>query len=166
MIQEKGMDKLKSGGVMTESLELGEKFARQIQAGELPVVSVRFVNDQVGYGLFAEEEIVEGFFVGEYTGLVRENNRRYFEPLNHYCYEYPVTDAMGRSFVIDATQGNLTRFINHSFKPNLKPRYAFLDGFYHCIFIAQRTIAKGTQLTYDYGQSYWYVRSPPQPLQT
>jgi len=63
-----------------------------------------------------------------YKVEVRENNRRYFEPLNNYCYEYPVPDSIGRSFVIDATQGNLTRFINHSYEPNLKPKYAFLKG--------------------------------------
>ncbi len=118
----------------------------------------------MGYGLFAEEEIPESFFVGEYTGIVRENNRRYFEPLNNYCYEYPIPDSIGRSFVIDATHGNLTRFINHSFQPNLKAGYAFLDGFYHCIFIAIRSIAKGSQLTYNYGQTYWYIRTPPKDI--
>jgi SET domain-containing protein len=63
--------------------------------------------------------------------------------------------------VIDATQGNLTRFINHSRDPNLQPIHVFYDGFYHLIFIALRKIQQGEELSYDYGQSYWYLRDPP-----
>ena len=102
--------------------------------------------------------------MGEYTGIVRENVRIYFAPLNNYCYEYPVPDALGRSFVIDATRGNFTRFINHSRAPNLKPVYAFFDGFYHLIFLSLKEIQKGEQLSYDYGRNYWLLRSDPEEL--
>ena len=122
---------------------------------------MRWIDEDVGYGLYAEEAIEAGEYVGEYTGTVRRNDRRYFEPLNNYCYEYPVLDEIGRSFVIDATRGNATRFINHSFDPNLKPIHVFVEGFYHLIFIAIKRIEKGYQLAYDYGVNYWYVRNPP-----
>lgn len=163
-VRTKGMQKFNNGEVTTEAIDLGKRFIHKIQNGHLPIVSIRFINDEVGYGLFAEEEILENSFIGEYTGIVRENNRRYLEPLNNYCYEYPIPDSIGRSYVIDATHGNLTRFINHSFQPNLRPAYAFLDGFYHCIFIALRPIAKGTQLSYNYGQTYWYIRTSPEEI--
>ncbi len=163
-VRAKGMQKFNNGEVATEAIDLGKRFIHEIRKGHLPIVSVRYVDEEVGYGLFAEEEIPENSFVGEYTGIVRENNRRYLEPLNNYCYEYPIPDSIGRSFVIDATHGNLTRFINHSSQPNLKPGYAFLDGFYHCIFTAVRSIAKGSQLAYNYGQTYWYLRTPPKDI--
>jgi hypothetical protein len=159
-----GTLKFESGAVSAEALELGLRFAREIQEAYLAHVSIRWVSDQVGYGCFAEEEIEKGAFVGEYTGIVRENNRRYTEPLNNYCYEYPILDSLGRSFVIDATDGNLTRFINHSSRPNLRPVYAFFNGFYHCIFFAIQSITRGSQLSYDYGQSYWYMRGSPEQI--
>lgn len=145
-----------------EAIVLGNRFIQKIEKGYTPHVSIRWINGYTGYGLFAEEDLSKGSYAGEYTGLVRKNDRRYFEPVNHYCYEYPVPDEIGRSFVIDATQGNFTRFMNHSFSPNLKPIHVFYDGFYHLIFLALRSIKKGDQLTYNYGQSYWYTRDPPQ----
>lgn len=158
----RGQAKLQNNQVKAQSLELGIKFIEKIEAAYIPQVSVMWISDHVGYGLFAEEEIAPGKYVGEYTGIVRKNDRRYFEPLNNYCYEYPVDDEIGRSFVIDATQGNLTRFINHSSKPNLQPIHVFYGGYYHLIFVALSPIQKGDQLSFDYGESYWYLRSPPE----
>ena len=145
-----------------EAIELGQRFIGKIQAAYLPSVSVRKMEGEIGYGLFAEEGIEPGSYVGEYTGIVRKNDiRRYLEPLNNYCYEYPVVDSLDRSFVIDATQGNFTRFINHSFTPNLKPIHVYYAGFYHLIFLSLRKIEIGEQLFYDYGKNYWYLRGSP-----
>jgi len=140
-----------------ESIERGRHFRDKIEVSYLVASSVRWLGREVGRGLFAEEDIEKGAYVGEYTGIVRRNDiRRYLEPLNNYCFKYPVD-----RFVIDATQGHLTRFINHSANPNLTPVYAFLEGHYHLIFIANQYISKGTQLTYDYGQNYWHLRGKP-----
>lgn len=147
--------------VKEEALDLGKQYIKQIDAAYIPNVSVHFINEEVGFGLFAKQAIEEGSYVGEYTGIVRRNDRRYSEPFNHYCYEYPVPDEIGRHFVIDATEGNLTRFINHSSAPNLKPIHVFYEGYYHLIFLAIQPIEIGTQLFYDYGKTYWYIRQPP-----
>jgi len=160
-IKERGIAKWKNNLVSIESQELGTKFIKKINDAYIPDVSIRWMNDSLGYGLFAEENLDAWRYVGEYTGIVRKNNRRYLEPLNNYCYEYPVQDHIGRSFVIDATQGNLTRFINHSFKPNLMPIHVFYEGFYHLIFLSLRPIEKGEQLCYNYGHTYWYTREKP-----
>jgi hypothetical protein len=160
-VRARGLEKLNNGSIEKRALELGHRYIQEIEAGYIPSVSIRQVHESVGYGLFAEEEISQGSYVGEYVGIVRKNDRRYTEPLNHYCYEYPVPDSIGRHFVIDATQGNLTRFINHSYTPNLQPIHVFYEGYYHLIFIAMADISKGTQLSYDYGKNYWYIRRPP-----
>ncbi len=144
-----------------EAIEFGKQYIDQIKCAYIPEVSIRFVGEKVGHGLFAEEKIKAGDYVGEYTGHVRKNTRLFFAPLSNYCYEYPVPDSIGRSFVIDATDGCLTRFINHSYHPNLRPVYAFHRGFYHLIFIALSDIEIGTELSYNYGVNYWYVREPP-----
>ncbi len=147
--------------VQPKARRLGQKYHSQILSAYIPQVSVRFVHPAAGHGLFAEEPLKKGQYVGEYTGIVRRNDRRYFEPLNNYCYEYPVPDEIGRNYVIDATAGCLTRFINHSSTPNLKPCYAYWEGFYHVIFLSLRPIHPGEELTYDYGESYWYIREKP-----
>jgi hypothetical protein len=158
-ILEKGLQKYQKGDVLQEHLLLGKKFEKEIQDGLSPQVSVRFCQSGVGFGLFAEEDLEEDIFVGEYTGLVRKNND--YLKMNDYLYSYPVEDSIGRNYVIDATNGNLMRFVNHSFWPNLKPSYAFIDGIYHVILVTIMPIQKGRQLTYDYGRNYWYVRSSP-----
>ncbi|HSX11562.1 MAG TPA: SET domain-containing protein-lysine N-methyltransferase [Chlamydiales bacterium] len=160
----RGFDKLQKGEVAEEALVFGQKYKKKIESDYAPKVSVRFVNDQVGHGVFAEQTLKSERYVGEYTGIVRENIRVYFVPLNNYCYEYPVVDSLGKHFVVDATRGNFTRFINHSFKPNLRPAYAFYDGFYHVIFLTLRQISKGEQLCFDYGHNYWILREAPQIL--
>ncbi len=160
----RGMSKWEAGNVKPEEEILGKKFINKITDGYISKASIRHISDEVGFGLFTEEDLDQEVYVGEYTGLVRRNNRRYLEPLNNYCYEYPVQDEIGRHFVIDATNGNLTRFINHSYHPNLKPTYAFYDGFYHLIFLTVSPIKKGSQLFYDYGLNYWYLRMPPQEI--
>jgi SET domain-containing protein len=161
---QKGREKWERGEVLADAIELGKRWIREIQSAFVAKSQVVWINDRVGHGLMAASTIPKGAFTGEYTGIVRENNRRYLEPLNDYCYEYPVVDEIGRSFVIDATQGNLMRFINHSEAPNLQPKYAFIDGAYHCIFLALHEIVEGTQLNYDYGKSYWYLREAPERL--
>lgn len=163
-IRRRGLEQFQKGQVSLEALELGKKFGEPIQKNREPKVSIRFIDEQVGHGAFAEEDLESGQYVGEYKGLVRENIRVYFAPLNNYCYEYPVLDRLGRSYVIDATEGNFTRYINHSYEPNLSPCYAFLDGFYHVVFLALRPIRAGEQLSFNYGSSYWCLRSPPQGL--
>lgn len=158
-ILEKGLEKFGRGEVLPEHLENGERFRAQIEGAVIAEASVRFCGDKIGYGLFAEEDVEEGAFVGEYTGLVRKNNDHSLA--NGYLFRYPVADPIGRDYTIDAIQGNLTRFINHSFTPNLDKKYAFVAGFYHAIFIANQPIKKGAQFSFDYGANYWYVRQAP-----
>ncbi|MBI3236546.1 MAG: SET domain-containing protein-lysine N-methyltransferase [Chlamydiales bacterium] len=164
-VWQKGIDQFEEGLIKQEALDLGERFHLEIASSYIAPVFIRTINPVIGCGLYADRKIAKGSYVGEYTGVVRKNNRRYTEPLNGYCYEYPVPDEIGRNYVIDATSGNLTRFINHSGRqPNLQPIHVFYEGYYHLIFIALKEILPGDQLSYDYGQNYWMVRPLPQSL--
>lgn len=121
------------------------------------------VNPLVGLGVFATAPIPELSFVGEYTGVVRKRNRREDEK-NDYVFGY-VVGPKDTPWVIDAEKkGNFTRFINHSYEPNLTSRWLISKGVCHIIFFANRLIMKGEQLTYDYGPYYWRNRSFPQTL--
>ncbi len=163
-IFKRGMEALRLGKISPKALVLGKKYRKKIGSAFCPNIEIRYISERVGHGVFAKSPMKKRSYVGEYTGIVRENIKIYFAPLNNYCYEYPIPDRIGRSFVIDATDGNFTRYINHSYNPNLKPQYAFFDGFYHLIFVALKEIQIGEQLTYDYGHNYWLIREPPESL--
>lgn len=142
-----------------EAMALGKRFVN----ARMPEIEVRFLGDLVGHGAFLTEDLPQEGFVGEYVGTVRRNDIRRYS-LNNYLYTYPIEDINGINYVIDATIGSKTRFINHSFSPNLKPFYAFWGNFFHVIFLTTRPIKKGEQLLFDYGESYWYLRKWPQEL--
>lgn len=124
---------------------------------------IRKVHPLVGNGVFTKKSIQKGGFVGEYAGVVRRR-RLLSERDNDYVFGY-VIGPQDTPYVIDAKEkGNFTRFINHSFAPNLISKWIIKDNRAHIIFIAKRNIAKGEQLTYDYGPYYWRKRPYPQPL--
>lgn len=145
-----------------EQKALGLHYSQEIMTDYIAPSLVSFVSDEVGYGLFAEANIPERAMIGRYTGMIRENSRLY--PFSDYAYSYPIIDEIGRNYVIDAKSGNLTRFINHSTAPNLKPVYAYYEGLYHLLFLAGRPIKKGEQFSYDYGTTYWNIRHHPEHL--
>lgn len=69
----------------------------------------------------------------------------------------------GGNFVCDAKfYGNFTRFINHSCEPNVIGIRTFTvhqdDRFPHISFFTNRNIQAGTELTLNYGDSYWLVK--------
>lgn len=133
-------------------------YQSQLSAGATADTCIKWINPQLGYGLFAEVDLPEKSFVAEYTGIVRQVNKR--NPnLNGYCFQYPTRFWSFKYFVIDALQeGNVSRFINHSNQPNLQPLWLIKRGVLHLIFIANRLITKGTELTFDYGVDYWTHR--------
>ncbi len=138
---------------------IGTYFRKEISKSFIPPVTVRWISDQIGYGVFAESDIASGAYIGEYTGTIRK--RKWLaDRRNDYCFEYTIGDWIYNPFIIDAKgQGNFTRFINHSDTPNLEPLSVYADGVMHIVFIAQRPIPKGTELSYHYGDSFWKKRA-------
>lgn len=121
------------------------------------------VNALVGFGAYAKKNISYLSYVGEYAGEVRKRRRR-TDKQNPYIFGYMV-GYFGTPWVIDSKdKGNFTRFINHSFTPNVNSRGIVVDGIYHVIFFANRNIAAGEQLTYDYGPAYWVNKPYPQQI--
>lgn len=138
----------------------GEKMRKRAFAP----IYLQKVNPLIGYGVFAKENISSLSYIGEYTGELRKR-RRFKDKGNDYIFGYMV-GSFGTPWIIDAKdKGNFTRFINHSFYPNVSSRGVVLDGVYRVIFFANKAIKKGEQLTYDYGPTYWNNSRPyPQDL--
>jgi SET domain-containing protein len=149
--------RFKKRAVTIEEKWLGRYFQKEIQNQLIPDVAIRWINPILGWGIFALRDFRKMEFIAEYTGKVRK--RRRGDEKNSYCFEYL------DSYTIDALdQGGLSRYINHSWTPNLLSNLATLDQISHIVLYTKEPIAKGAQLCYDYGPDYWAKRSPPVSL--
>lgn len=121
--------------------------------------SIRWVDETLGYGLFNEEHLSAGDFIGEYLGEMRLINKS--DPnLNGYCVHYPTKWFSREYTVIDAKDyGNDLRFVNHSDVPNLEARWGYDRNLLHLYFFAKKDIPAHSELTIDYGPDYWQFRT-------
>lgn len=101
-----------------------------------------------GKGLFAERRIRRGQYIGQYVGELiggGEASRRYPGScaVRHWCLLYEIA----RNICIDAgVGGNATRYLNHSWTPNVE----MVQHKYQVHFYAIKNIQPGTEITLDY----------------
>jgi len=137
---------------------LSSFFQKEVSSGFQTPFSIRWIDEVLKYGVFAEKDIPIGGYIGEYTGLVRKRRGRR-DRKNDYCFEYTIGDWVYNPFIIDAKEaGNFTRFINHSDDPNSESLAVYVDGVMHIIFIALKPIKAGEQICYHYGDTFWKKR--------
>jgi len=92
-------------------------------------------------------------YVGEKIRIpVADKREKYYEKLGvGDCYLF----SLDNDYIIDATfYGNKARYINHSCDPNLKSDKLVVNGETHIIFMANRYIESGEELTFDYQFDY------------
>ena len=153
----------KKGELTKEQLWLGSYYKKEIQTMKIPEVTIRWIDDSIGWGIFAAKDFKKREFIAEYCGKVRQRRRQ--DKSNSYCFEYVVAPQVPTPYTIDAQdQGGIGRFINHSNQPNLLSALATFEWISHVILIANEPIRMGQQLCYDYGPDYWSCRSKPKSL--
>jgi hypothetical protein len=145
--------------IARENYEWNKSFRKELSEGLTAPLFIKWIDPILGYGAFTSEEIPSGTFVGEYTGIVRRLYRRHPDQ-NPYCFHYPTKLWSLKYYTVDSMkEGNITRFINHSSRPNLLPICVVDRKLLHLVFVAGRTIKTGEQLTFDYGNDYWRKES-------
>jgi len=141
-----------------ENRQLAQQYQSELANGTVADVTVRWIDDQLQYGVFANRDFPTGTYIGQYTGILRQLSRRRPDP-NAYCFHYPTRWWSWNYIVIDSSrEGNEMRFINHSDTPNLTPLCVCDRNILYIIFIAICPIAAGSQLAYDYGKDFWRHR--------
>lgn len=141
--------------ISTEAIWMGIYFEQEISQCIHPKVSLRFVDEEVGFGIFSEQKLAPCSYVGEYTGVVLDWKKKILEN-KYYAMRYSIWEIAKRKFFLDAEKaGNFTRFINHSDEPNLTLQSVYLKGIPRMIFVASKEILPGVQLTFDYGSLFW-----------
>jgi hypothetical protein len=118
---------------------------------------LKFIDKKIGYGLFISKDIPQGGFLGEYTGQVRKSSL--FPSFNSFLFSYSLKE-LSKTCVDAKFFGNSMRFINHSYRPNVKCIKYFFENVLHIYVLAQKPIKKDEQLFMDYGSSFWTFRSP------
>ena len=59
-----------------------------------------------------------------------------------------------QGMIIDATKGNVTRFVNHSCQPNSQfERFVWVGA--QRIVLVSKSIEAGEEITVDYSDNYW-----------
>lgn len=140
------------------------RFTDIVKKGYEAPVYLKYINEQIGYGVYADAPIKENDIVGEYTGqlidqeaavqLPHEKTSYFMASGNFYPgYNYP------EEFYIDAAKaGNFTRFVNHSYDPNVKTKVVYDGALWHVLFIAAKKVEQDKQLLVNYGAGYWQMR--------
>jgi len=118
-------------------------------------VEIRYINEDVGYGVFAKENIPAYSILNHYAGILKLDKK--IPSSNDSTFMFSDFEK----FSIDAhSAGNWGRFMNHSPEKNKKTNVLawehYSDWGPRIIFTACRHgIKKGDQLLYSYGDSYW-----------
>jgi hypothetical protein len=152
--------KCKKANIDKEQYWYGCYYAKEIAEGITSDVTIKWINPILEYGLFTNVLLKKGSYVGHYGGEVRKHQKG--DEKNPYCFEYQISYDADSVYTVDPkNEGNLCRFINHSYKPNLMPRLAYCNNIMYIIFIASRDIQAHEELTFDYGPKYWERREAP-----
>ncbi|XP_057653993.1 histone-lysine N-methyltransferase EHMT1 [Diorhabda carinulata] len=120
-----------------------------------------YKTDSKGWGIRTLKFIYKGDFVCEYVGEILTDTDADARKDDSFLFDLGNKDT--DNFCVDARfYGNLTRFINHSCSPNLRPIKVFVDHqdvrFPRIAFFALRDIPIGEELSFDYGKKFWLAK--------
>jgi len=139
-----------------------KRYLTPLRKAMVAPTELRFLGDDIGYGLFARVRIPRGGWIGEYTGVIRKavaanrHNMVDGHYLTDYAITYPRPLPNGTILEVDALkEGNPLRFANHSFKPNASVDHLLFENRWVTFFRARRTIEAGEEIRINYGMDYW-----------
>jgi len=137
--------------------QLSILYGDDIAAKKLMPMSIRWIDPQVGHGIFAEDDVSAGEFVGVYGGQVQD---RLLVDSKDYAWAYPGETLQGGRITLDgAIKGNELRLINDGKDPNCGVEYIIgQDNLWHVCYLVLKDIKKGEQLLVSYGPAYWDTR--------
>jgi len=136
------------------------KYQHLVQKGYMAPVYVKWMSDEVGYGLFASEDISAGSLIGEYAGVVTQKDQVHDRT---WSWKYPIKgkfiDSLFQGTSLNGGEfGNELRFINHSDDRNTSPVFVYDGETWVNCYYARKPIAKDQELTVNYGKRYWKTR--------
>lgn len=130
---------------------------------------MKFISKKVGYGIFAAADIEQGQLIGEYTGVIYDEecakNQSHRDSRYSWNIQPPSYLQDGLRFYVDAhISCNFARMINHSYEPNVMPVTMHGPDGSRMLYVACKKIKKDEQLLVNYGEGYWSQRGQPEDL--
>ena len=142
--------------------ELLEQYCACIKNNHMAPIYIKYIDADIGYGVFAAEDIGRDEFIGEYAGVVQiyDEDEDPGDAENGYATDYSwyYLDELENGPVLEINgkrEGNEMRFVNHSTTPNVDVEHMLYDGQWIIFFKASRLIKKNEQLLISYGEEYW-----------
>jgi len=138
-------------------------FKMKIQSQYIAPISIKYINDRIGFGAYTQKDLNKGDFIGEYTGSV-DHISMSSDPT--YAWHYPISHSkeailqktLFNEYCINASYfGNELQFVNdNKDSSNCDIEYIMTKNkAIHLIYVALKDIKAGEQLTVDYGDDYW-----------
>ncbi|CDR34577.1 SET domain-containing protein-lysine N-methyltransferase [Criblamydia sequanensis] len=147
----KGFDE---GEIDKQAEWFGFQYRNELLQGKVADVSIRFIHDRIGFGVFADSPLKPGEFIGEYVGMILKVSRYFSSYINPYCFRYPLNKKLF-NYTIDAESfANEVSFINHSKSPNAESIITLNHHLLHIVIRAIRPIETGEEITFDYGNDF------------
>jgi len=147
-----------SGLSIDPDIEFRKKFEDILteRTGDEDLV-LAYIDDSIGYGVFAGKDFTAGEFVVRYGGYLSLSDS--IEDRDF------VMDSGIEGIGLDAKKfRNLGGMINHSAHPNVESQCFFYGGAEQALITAIKDIKKGTQLLLDYDTTkYWENDNETQP---
>mmetsp|Transcript_28014 Transcript_28014/g.66594 ORF Transcript_28014/g.66594 Transcript_28014/m.66594 type:complete len:470 (+) Transcript_28014:23-1432(+) len=126
--------------------ELTKLFKESKEEQEL---GLAFISKELGYGVFALKAFKEGDYVCCYGGVLENNNCLKDQARNPFIFTIMALDKL--PFKTDATlYRSLGAYLNHSDSGNVTPEHIVAKGAPMAVFVANREIAAGEQISFDY----------------
>lgn len=143
-----------------------QKYAEAIKKKEEGIAwHLQYIDETVGFGIFADQFINTGDYIAEYIGLVLSKDEIFKRMPYDVAYTWTIKppkyyDQQAFYLVDSKKTGNFTRFVNHSYEPNVVALIIYMEDAWHMIYVAMKDIRKGEQLLVDYGKGYWASCDP------
>nr|CAG8439754.1 8007_t:CDS:2 [Entrophospora candida]CAG8441621.1 3598_t:CDS:2 [Entrophospora candida] len=123
-------------------------------------VYIRWVNDDVRYGMFAGKDFKPGDVIGIYAGVITPSSND-LEYAWEYNYLVDVKDEDGKKIAVcidGKHSGNYMRFANHrDDNQNGGQLYIVHDDMWNVVYTAHTHIKTHEQIFVNYGQAYWNI---------
>lgn len=125
---------------------------------------IKLSSPEVGYGLFANVDILPHTVIGVYHGILTHVQPGYTN--TDYAWDYgtfpnPETGENVEICIDGRTYGTWLRFVNHKedSDANCYAMYVPYNNRWYIIYMTRRFIPKDSELFISYGDNYWNARA-------
>ncbi|OUM60898.1 hypothetical protein PIROE2DRAFT_69677 [Piromyces sp. E2] len=126
---------------------------------------IKLSSKEVGYGLFANVDILPNSIIGVYHGTLTQVKAGYTN--TDYAWDYgtfpnPENPEENVEICIDGrTYGTWLRFVNHKVdaEANCYAMYVPFNNRWYIVYMTRKFIPRGSELFISYGDNYWTARA-------